>query len=87
MHGDDVVVPLQPWEEERHLAVEKADAEAITPLLADPRMVEEHLAADAQLSADDGMPVLKKPRGTQDGEASGSRTAPIVHDISSDEED
>ena len=86
MHGDDVVVPLQPWEEERHLAVEEADAEAITPLLADPRMVEEHLAADAQLSADDGMPVPKKPRGTHDGEASGSGTALVVHDIS-DKED
>lgn len=73
--------------------------------------MDEHLAADAQLSVDrpasrvtpgvvtpvvtnlsdtdddDGEPMTKKPSGTHDDEASGSGTAPVVHDISSGEED
>jgi hypothetical protein len=51
VHGGGVVVPLRRWEVEQHLATENADATAITALLADPHVVAEHLATEAQLSA------------------------------------
>lgn len=100
VHDDCVMVPLRPWEKE-HRAVEEqcTDVATVTVVLANPQAVAGHHATERRAchtsvfadlddtnaaTADD--PMAKMSRDTDDGEASGSGTPPVIYNLSFDDE-